>query len=527
MIKWLYLFTMFLWRFSWLEIAEYISLFCTFISLIIFFLDDQFIWLGVFLFISLILSAINRYRLEIRTRARIAGALKVQLKKFSEQINEIKEKLNYSWENSPQLKSPQRSFNQVQSSDNVVIASLQQDLDTLDQSISSVVNYINKYLPHKGIESLDQKYQTLAQKIAEFIPENNISKEDKWLDSDSNGDDFNVVSNNSPSDLQDDFFSISWECLHFIDAHSQAVTGLAISDDNKCLVSVSWDQTLRLWSVEDGTLMDKIEASDQGLLVVTAKKFRVNEPDSCGYCIATGSFDQNVKIWSLRRDRKDRLMISLEHTLTGHNGSIHGLGIGYKNGILVSGSYDQSLKQWDLETGKLLESSYDQSGSIYAIAIHEQGEFIASAGGDGSITIWSLGRGERLSLLTGNIVSVESLAISRSGEIIAAGCVDGTIKLWYLPEDIFTTEKEINPSFIIPAHNGQVMSLLFSSDGQILYSGAVDGFIKIWYCQTGQELGHLTISDENRVFSLALSNDGNLLAAGGMDGKIKIWRYNP
>jgi WD40 repeat protein len=71
------------------------------------------------------------------------------------------------------------------------------------------------------------------------------------------------------------------------------------------------------------------------------------------------------------------------------------------------------------------------------------------------------------------------------------------------------------------------MSLLFSSDGQILYSGAVDGFIKIWYCQTGQELGHLTISDENRVFSLALSNDGNLLAAGGMDGKIKIWRYNP
>jgi WD40 repeat protein len=510
---------MFLGRFSWLDIAEYISLFFTFIGLIIFLVSGKlFSWI-FFLFISLILSSINRFRLEIRTRSRIAAALKIQLRKFSKELHEIEAKFNYSFPEAPNLKSPQLSLNHLQPSDNIIIASLQQDLENLDQSITSIVNYINKYMFHKKIEILAKKYETISQKIEQFTQEDNISKEVNVLDE-------NLLLNKPQSNSLEPTFNINWECLYIIPAHSQSVTGLAISDDRQLLVSVSWDQTLKLWSLEEGNLIDSVVASDQGLLVVSINKFSLSNPNSCQYCMATGSFDQKIKIWSLTRDKKDNLMISLAHTITGHTGSIHGLAIADGDNILVSGSYDQTVKQWDLETGKLLESSYDESGSIYAIAIHQQGKFIASGGGDGSIKIWALGTGEMLCLLTGNIISVESVALSSSGEIIAAGCVDGTIKLWYLKEDLFTSSLEVNPSLVILAHQGQVMSLVFSRDGQILYSSAVDGLIKIWHVQTGKELGHLTISEENRVFSLALSSDGKLLAAGSMDGKIKIWQQN-
>lgn len=502
-----------------LEITEYISLFLTFIGLIIYIYQGQFLGFGFFLFLSLILNIINRFRLEIRTRSRIAAALKISVRKFSDQVDEIKNQFTSSLPNSSQLKPPQLASNNTQLSDNAIIASLQQDLEILDQSITGVVNYINQHMHHKKIASLEQKYQDIYLKIEQINQVNNISKNDNF------SEDNIVVDQPQISEIEPPLIG-GWKSIHIIPAHTQSITGLAISNDHQFLLSVSWDQMLKLWSLENGNLIDSVIASEQGLLAITINKFNVNNPNSCRYCFATGSFDQKIKIWSLLRDKKDQLMISLDHTINGHTGSIHGLAIAYKENILVSGSYDQSIKQWDLDTGKLLKSSYDESGSIYAIAIHQQGQFIASAGGDGSIIIWAVGTGERLCLLTGNIASVESLAISSSGEIIAAGCVDGTIKLWYLKEDIFAIQSSVNPSLIIQAHHGQVMSLIFSPDGQILYSSAVDGFIKIWFPQTGKELGHLKIGDDNRVFSLALSSDGKLLAAGGIDGTIKIWQQN-
>lgn len=506
-------------RFSWLEIAEYISILLSIISLIIYFYLDQIAWFLGFLLISLILNVINRFRLEIRTRSRLAAALNIQLRKFSEEVEEIKQKIDNSEEDSSLLKPPQRLANNIQQSDSVIIGSLQQDLDSLDKSITSIIQYINKHKFDQRMDILELSFKNIKEEILSV--NNTFNRSKKVILPDEN-----LLPNQPINYPIDPPPIISWKCLHIITAHNESVTGLAISDDYKCLASVSWDQCLKLWSLEDGNLIDSVIASEQGLLVVTMNKFSLNDSNSCKYCLATGSFDQNIKIWSLLRDKQDELMISLEHTITGHTGSIHGLTIASEQNILVSGSYDQTVKQWDLTTGKMLQSSYDQNGSIYAIAVHEQGQFIISGGGDGNITIWELKTGKKLSVLTGNLASIESIAINSWGTIIAAGCVDGTIKLWEIKPNTFITNQKIEPSLVIQAHNGQVMSLVFSPNGQLLYSSAVDGQIKIWYPSTGKPLGHLKISDENRVFSLALSNDGTLLAAGGIDGTIKIWQQS-
>ena len=508
-------------HFSWLEFAEYIALFLSVLGLIFFFYSGQIIWLIIFLLISSILNTLNRIRLEIRTRSRIAAALKVQLRKFAAEVEEIKQKLAVKLEVSQQLQPPQRRSDISKVSDNVVINSLQEDLDSLEKSITSIIGYINKYMLHNRIKMLEESTQKVRREIEHIYqrvnPVKNVTLPKQNV----------LVNQDKPQNYSlETHQSMAWKCIQIISGHIQSVTGLAMSYDAKYLVSVSWDQSLKLWSLEDGDLIDTLLASEQGLLAVSFNKFSLADRNSHRYCLATGSFDQNIKIWSLVTDEQDKLTISLEHTITGHTGSIHSLAVASNQKILVSGSYDQTVKQWDLETGEMLESSYDELGSIYGIALHEQGEFIASGGGDGSITLWQLGTGKMLGLLTGNLASVESLAISPAGEIIAAGCVDGTIKLWYLEPDIFASPREIAPSLVLQAHHGQVMSLVFNPDGQILYSSAVDGQIKLWYPSTGKELGHLKISDDNRVFSLALSSDGKLLAAGGIDGTIKIWQQN-
>ena len=57
----------------------------------------------------------------------------------------------------------------------------------------------------------------------------------------------------------------------------------------------------------------------------------------------SGSYDQTVRIWDLEKGHKIRV-------LKGHTGSISCLGI--KDKILISGSHDSKLIQWDSRAKK-------------------------------------------------------------------------------------------------------------------------------------------------------------------------------
>jgi WD40 repeat protein len=500
---------------SILEIIELLSLILSIFGLIIFLITGKITLFLIFLVISLIFNFYHRFRLEFRIADQLSTSLKFQLGKFSQELDKIKKQIQEQNQQSQQLHNPKLSSSNIPPSDNILIASLQQDLDTLDKSITSIIDYLNRCRLHSRIQKLEETSKYINEKIEEIYKQNskqNIINNSQYL------------ADNSLDFSLDNIPKIGWKCIHIINGHEQSVTGLSISYDQQYLASVSWDQNLKVWSLKNGSLIDTVLASEQGLLTVTVNQASFNYPSFSPYILATGSLDQNIKIWSLITKKKNQLMLNLEQTITGHTGSIHGLAMAAKSKILVSGSYDQTVKQWDFETGSMIESSYDQLGAISAIALHEEEELIASGGGDGRVTIWKLETGKMQCLLTGNLASVESLAISPSGENVAAGCADGTIKLWHLRKELFNHQAEINPYLVMEGHLAQVKSVIFSPDEKILYSGSTDGQIKIWYSPMGKELGHLTISEDNRVFSLALSPDGKIIVAGGVDGTIKVWQ---
>jgi WD40 repeat protein len=56
--------------------------------------------------------------------------------------------------------------------------------------------------------------------------------------------------------------------------------------------------------------------------------------------------------------------LELNQIFLGHLGSIHGLDFAPRWHFLVSGSYDQTLKQWNLEQENEEFSSYDSLGQF-------------------------------------------------------------------------------------------------------------------------------------------------------------------
>ena len=95
---------------------------------------------------------------------------------------------------------------------------------------------------------------------------------------------------------------------------------------------------------------------------------------------------------------------------------------------IVSGSEDNSLKIWNLETGELVRTIEGHSDWVWSVAISPDGETIVSGSYDKSLKIWNLKTGELVRTLEGHSDWIWSVAISPDGETIVSGSADDSLK---------------------------------------------------------------------------------------------------
>ena len=478
-------------RLHGLELAEYIALGLTLLTLIA--MGAGFLPLFL-LVVTFGLNILNRLR--ERTR---------QLQRLTEITGHLQEQ----WEEEKEALSAQiQSLSPAVASDNDrAIAELEENILVLEQSYNQIIQYINRNGLLERIEHLEKSYSRLQREILPLKEEsadiNAIKAENEpqiTLPA------LNLTPTSPPVPIP------HWHYYRRLSAHREMITAIAITENQRFLISVSWDRTLKIWDFARGTLINTVEAHDQGILALAVT-------GNGDYHLATGGFDQTVKLWTLARDGSN---LELNQIFLGHLGSIHSLDFAPRWHFLVSGSYDQTLKQWNLEQENEEFSSYDSLGAIYALAVAPNQDFIAAAGGDGTVTLWQLGSGAKIAVLSGNVSSVQSLAIAADSQIIAAGCVDGTVKIWQYDQE---KSGHFAPIRVINAHNGQVTSLVFAEEGQWLFTGGTDGEIKIWLANSQQAIATLTAADgrSSPISSLVLSPDYCHLAAAAADGSITIW----
>ena len=106
-----------------------------------------------------------------------------------------------------------------------------------------------------------------------------------------------------------------------------------------------------------------------------------SSPD--GKPLATGSYDQQIKLWNTETGAELR-------TLTGHNGAVHALAFHPKGRLLASASGDRTVKLWDVDTGERLETFGQPLLDQYTVAFSPDGGQLAGAGVDNRIRIWQI-----------------------------------------------------------------------------------------------------------------------------------------
>jgi WD40 repeat protein len=132
----------------------------------------------------------------------------------------------------------------------------------------------------------------------------------------------------------------------------------------------------------------------------------------------SGSADNTLRLWDLATGRRDPL-----HTLEGHTNGVIAVAILADGARAVSGSHDYTLRLWDLATGATLHTLEGHTNGVTAVAVLADGARAVSGSLDKTLRLWDLATGKCLTEHTAD-GGISCVALGRH-DLIVAGSADG------------------------------------------------------------------------------------------------------
>lgn len=203
--------------------------------------------------------------------------------------------------------------------------------------------------------------------------------------------------------------------------------------------------------------------------------------------------------------------------LKGHTEAIYSTGINKDGTLGVTGSFDKSVRLWDLKTGKQFREFSGPNGHqslVLSVAFTPLGDQIASGGSDNTAKVWDVPLSTPVRELL-HAAAVTAVALSPDGKTIAGTSRDGTVQLWSAADG--------KPLAKLPGHPGGATSVAFSANNLTVATSGVDGTIRFWNVADGKAIGTIG-GHAGPVTGIALSPNGNALYSIGEDAAIKYWQ---
>ncbi|CAI5720063.1 unnamed protein product [Hyaloperonospora brassicae] len=298
-------------------------------------------------------------------------------------------------------------------------------------------------------------------------------------------------------------------CERELRGHNGPVNAVRFNSTGTYVMTCGQDKTIKLWNPH----RDSVEKPKEALLVKTYEGRHGYDVQDVAIAQDNSKFascgrDKDVFLWDVPTARVIR-------KFEGHEHSVNCVRYNADSSVLLSGSYDKTVRAWDMRA----RNSYvpiqvldDFRDSVTSMVVAEH-EIIAGCV-DGVVRTYDLRAGQ---LFCEHIdVPVVSVAQSPDMRFVLAGCLDGSIRLI---EKANGTEVQRYLGHSVLDYK---IECGFSSDGALVLSGSENGQV-YWWDLVDAKQTHSFAAHTKAVRALASHPESSMFATGCIDGSAKVW----
>jgi WD40 repeat protein len=289
--------------------------------------------------------------------------------------------------------------------------------------------------------------------------------------------------------------------------HTYPVTAVAFSPDGKIAMTGSSDNTARLWDATTGKEVRRLEGHSEPIM--SAGFLADNQIALIGHGNVAEVTDRVPWLWNATSNNG---IIRFN----GHAGWIPSVKVSADGQRLLTGSYDQTARLWDAETGKEIRRFAGHTDLVRA-TMSDDGRTVLTASNDKTARLWDAETGKELRRFVGHTDWVTELMLSRDGRTVATGG-DTTARVWDAG-----TGKELR-RFENRDERGQshdVTPLAISPDGRKILLSEGFSVLKLRDAATGAEI--MSLETENPARCAAFSPDARILMVCGDGYAMRFW----
>ncbi|MCY3017652.1 MAG: WD40 repeat domain-containing protein [Planctomycetota bacterium] len=130
----------------------------------------------------------------------------------------------------------------------------------------------------------------------------------------------------------------------------------------------------------------------------------------------------SLKLWNLSPEQEEAATGRELRTFSGHTYYVSGIAFSPNGELALSGSYDKTVKLWDVATGRELRTFSGHAEAVTSVGFSPDGKMALSGSIDMTLKLWEVATGRELRTFRGHTGAVCSVAFSPDEQhILSAG----------------------------------------------------------------------------------------------------------
>ena len=147
------------------------------------------------------------------------------------------------------------------------------------------------------------------------------------------------------------------------------------------------------------------------------------------------------------------------------------------NKTLASTSPDQTIRLWDIDSGKCKKVLHEDIGDSQLVAFSPDGQTLVSCNQNHNIKLWNIDNEKCFKILVGHEALISSIAFSSDNCTLVSSSEDETIKLWNIKSGECMQTLRVEKLYKSMNHDG-VTGLTEATLDSLKTLGAIKGTTK-------------------------------------------------